>query len=206
MKDEQRSRMRLSPEVRLPQPVSPTIKTQERHPITLAFEPLLRGMCSYPGQLVVDQEMDSPTHYILTVSPNRNDFAIICGKKGRQIRALTFLVAEAGRKFGIRAEVELEENYRGDPRPPITAFSENPNFDENKFLALFGALMELVFPGAVQTDYIRMDDRLKVYITPAKPGDDAIINALADVVYVFGYRQGRKIEVRESAKKLSIEQ
>lgn len=203
MNDSKRN-TRLSPEVSLPQPSLERQQfhdvAKQFHAITKTLEPWVRGMCSRPEQLVIREQIICDGRVLtIFIAPHQADMGIVCGKGGRQINALRFLIQELGKRSGVETDVKLEQRNIGE-REPRKEFVENPNFNEVTFERSFRGLLSSLFGTIPTLTILYRNGKLKVYIRvrDEHPKDIQIVQALADIIYVWGYAHGKKIEIRQS--------
>lgn len=172
------------------------------HPITEAILPLVKGMCLKPDELSHREikSSRSPDRLTLIISPHMADFRILCGKGGRQINALRWIVTRAGRRLKLTVDIRLEESYRGEP---VTGdpFRFNPDFEkDSKFQEVFGNILKIVFDTVPEFNVVTHGDKTKIFmeVDPNVPDDISTVTALADIFYPFGFRHGRRLEIRPS--------
>lgn len=172
------------------------------HPITVAILSLVKGMCLKPDELKHREikPSNSPERMTLIISPHMADFRIVCGKGGRQINALRWIVTRVGRRVGLTVDIRLEESYRGEPETG-DPFKLNPNFEkESDFSNVFGSILALVFDKAPDFTVVTQGDKTKIFmeVDSNNPDDVSTVTALADIFYPFGFRHGRRIDIRPS--------
>jgi len=155
------------------------------------LEPIIRGMCNHPDSLEI-QEDDSDDSTKLTLLPHTADYRIICGKQGRQIKALQFLAKALSDRSGNGKPMtlELRESFVGDMeehRP----FKPNPKFDPEACKALVQTFVNALFGRAVITHASFNRRRATLHVTiENEPDESAAVAAMGDVFYPYGYGQG----------------
>lgn len=204
MKDSLRSRTRLSPEIRLEQPSHEPVEVAIT-PFMKTMLPLLRGICLFPADLKVEEELDGRSITIL-IYPHTADFRLVCGKDGRQIKALKFLAIQANKKSRVydRVDVKLEESYFGEAQR-AKDYSHNPDFDQIGFQRMLDSILDQVFDEVPHYTIVFREGKMKIYVDtrPGSPTDMPTVTALADLVYPYGFRNGQKIEIRPSSNRNS---
>lgn len=158
-----------------------------QHPIANCLKPLIHGMCRHPV------DIEDQTHGF-TIIPHRADFRIVCGKRGRTIKALQAIASAAALRDGLWFDVKLEEG-EGEPEPD-SPFVQNIEFD------VFGAerrIKEIAEMCGLLVDVIttvRVNDRMDVSIRVRTAAQEAILTAINDIFYPWGFRNGMIIKVK----------
>lgn len=168
------------------------MNSQLEHPFTKALSDVIRGMCAYPDQCLIT-ETGALLDIGITISPNMADYRVICGKRGRQINALAFLATEAGRNRAESFKIRLEESFRGRDEA-VRPFQQDPAFDVERAITLLKRLSAFVFIQEPNIVHERQNDKLMVWIDANEA--PAIISALSDVFYPYGFRKGCIIDIR----------
>lgn len=168
------------------------MNSQLEHPFTQALSDVIRGMCAYPDQCVVS-ETGGLLDIVINICPNMADYRVVCGRNGRQIKALAFLAAEASRHRTEQFKVRLEESFRGRDEQRRD-FVQNPAFDETKCLKLLHEILPFVFQTPVAVTHQRQNDKLLIFIDD--PDQPAIVSALSDIFYPYGFRNGCIVDIR----------
>jgi predicted RNA-binding protein YlqC (UPF0109 family) len=166
--------------------------------ITELLIPIIRGMCTHPEALEIT-ESQSGGVFTITLSPHTADYRILCGKGGRQIRALQFLVNSFELRGGRMMHLALRESFNGkleDKRD----FTYNPEFDCRRAVEIVREFCEILFARKVDITFRRKKDTLKITVEtdPARPDEMPTVAALADVFYPYGFRQGCVIKIRSN--------
>lgn len=186
------------------------MKQKLSHPISLAVAPIILGMCHFPEQCEIVEEMDTTeadgSWFLLQVNPSVNDYGIILGKDRRQLLALRYVVDRMGDLRGIDATAELVEGLKGKRNQP-PQFQHNPEFDVEAFLEVLGRLAdEAIGHGQYVARSDRSAaDRLKVYLA-ADSDHVSTIRAIGDLCYPYGFRQGMIIEVKPERRVETVKQ
>jgi len=167
-----------------------------KHPLSKAIAPLILGLCRYPADCRILEAVDG-SDVAITVIPHRADFKIVCGKSGRQIKAIKYLAARAGQLGGYDAQILLEEGLVGSPEP-AREFQQDPQFDVDGLLEQIRRATSLVFDREMPLSFERQCDKIKVYIDadPDDPEEVPSVMALADVFYPAAFKAGMICEIR----------
>ena len=170
------------------------------HLVTRTIIPLVKGMCHRPGELRVRQvnAINPVDGIVILLDPAVCDVGVINGKASRTLNGLRGILTAGFGRYGIKANIRIEETYRGEISP-VPAFKQNPNFERDSgFTTLFAQILNLVFrpvPHIHRTDGLidrRDGSEFTRVIIDAHP---STVNAIADAFYPFGIRQGRKIKI-----------
>lgn len=167
-----------------------------QHPITHIVLPLIEGICKYKEDLQVKERV-ADNDVSIVLFPHMADYPKLCGKEGRQIKALRFLVKHMGKKIGVNAEIDIKESWHGE-REGKSDFEFNPEFDKHEAIKLLDTFRLAIWPDNFGTRDVISNtegDKLHVYLVSISDEDTSLIIALADVFYPYGYRNGRKIVI-----------
>lgn len=169
------------------------------HPLSQAVYQLLKGYCAFRESLVVE-EVITEGRLNITVKPHMADFRLICGKGGRVIKALQFLVQLAGDNKSENYHVELQESYLGKPEEQKNGhFKFDPHFNVDKFKRLLVTWCGLVFERTPGMTVKENGDKLRIYLIPKSNLTIAtsLVRAIDEVFYVHAIGMGRIVEIRK---------
>lgn len=175
------------------------MKVDFQHKITKAIAPIVFGMCAHPNECVISEDPNDGL-LTITVSPHMADYRVICGKAGKTINGLKYIVEKCGQNIGEYATLDLVESFRGD-KEDDRPFVFNPDFDEKLMERNINRLVALAFKEPPITEVMRLDDKLKYFIRVKTNDDVTMLNALDAVIWPYGYNSGQIIEVRNINKK-----
>lgn len=153
------------------------------------METLVRGMVFYPDELQI-----TDTNGVITIIPHTADYRLLCGKGGRQIRALKFLVNRMAALAGIKKDLVLEESFEGHERPK-QPFKRNDKFDIQACVDLVQQFCAALFAVPVPVTHEKTD-RLRVFIDANGKIEIPTVFAMSDAFYTYGYRQGCIVSVK----------
>lgn len=165
--------------------------------ITRVLSTVILGICCKPEDCLIEEAVRIG-ELSIKVTPNVSDYALLCGRKGRTVRAFKHLTDQAGLLEHKLAGFELVALIRGDQeRAP--GFVQNPQYDITDAIAKARSLWELVCPYKAEFYSHLEADKLKVYITPEASsfGTEPLIAGIGDVLYPYGYRKGMLIDVKK---------
>lgn len=74
-------------------------------------------LVDHPKELVLDVNETKHGAVFWTLEVHADDYRTVCGAKGANIKALTFVAEELGLTVGARYRFWLKESVRGDVRP-----------------------------------------------------------------------------------------
>lgn len=155
---------------------------------------LVRSIVRYPSQCDIKHELDGNRLDIFVI-PHRADYKIVNGRQGRVIQALKELVRIAGANQGLTAQIHLEEGRTGD-REPATDFVQDPTFRTEVALNELRKWLNLVFNHTVPFNASRDNDLLTFKVHANGDNDScALVAALSNVFYAYGWRKGCIIKV-----------
>lgn len=178
-----------------------TVKREPlKHPISLALEPIILGLCRYPDDCQINEHGTDGT-LAVTIVPHRADFRIVCGRAGRQIKALKYLAARAGELRGCSVELNLEEGLVGAPEPKRD-FQQDPEFDVPALIQRIQDAAGAVLGRFVAVEHERSCDRIDVYleVSPDEAEDIPTVVALADVFYPACVKDGITCKIKPKKK------
>lgn len=157
---------------------------------------IVQGMCFYPCSCLYRPPDQIVPAHTLVVRPNMADFRLVCGRGGRQIRALQFLGHAAGLK------VHLDESMEG--KPEKREFKADPEFPPDRLLDLLDRFSKLYLE--FQPDWrIVRDGPDRMLACPSEvqlEADRVLIDAFADLLWPWGYRNGCQIDLKSKPVKL----
>lgn len=182
-----------------------------QHPITQVIAQLLYGIVRHPEELIVSEEsFMSPKygpHLGINVLPHMADYAVLCGRGGRQINALKFIVAMMGIRLKVVADIDLKQTFIGQ-QGKTQPFVPSKTFNEVEAFSLIDGLREKLWDNykEMATQVIREPEKIHIVIKPSSSSDIPVIEALADVIYPYGVRCGRKLNIcKEKPKHINSE-
>jgi predicted RNA-binding protein YlqC (UPF0109 family) len=150
---------------------------------------VVTGMCCRPNDLVIREEGAR-----LVIIPHTSDYRVICGKQGRQIRALKLLVDRMAARAKCQYQIELHDGYSG-PHEAIMAFQPNPEFNFAEATLLVSKFLNALFERPIIVKSSIMGHHL-VILVDANNDELPYIYALGDVFYPYGFRQGCLLKVK----------
>lgn len=155
---------------------------------------LVRSIVRYPAYCDVKHELEN-NHLDIFVIPHRADYKIVNGRQGRVIQALKELVRVAGANQGLSSEIHLEEGRTGD-REPAADFVQDPAFRTEVAVFELKKWLNLLFCHTVQFTAHRDNDLLVFHVGVNGDNDSrALVAALSNVFYAYGWRKGCIIKV-----------
>jgi predicted RNA-binding protein YlqC (UPF0109 family) len=163
------------------------------------LSPLIRGMCKSPDELQIS-ELDSDGVTVIVLLPHANDYRILCGKGGRQIRALQFLVNSFELRLGIPMRLELRESSTGARDSESRKFEVNRDFDDRGCMETVRRICDTLFARSCAIHFKRKPAELRIEIItdPKHPEEIPTVAALGDVFYPYGYAQGCIIKIKSN--------
>lgn len=167
------------------------------HPITALVDKLVRGICLYPDQAKVEESFQG-SDLTITLTPSKTDYGALCGRQGRVIKSLNWLVEEAGRFHGIGAGVKLVDSFVGTAER--RAFVPEPNFDNKKLEQFLQDWLRFLVDGRPMV-MVKPSLCLSCTTTVKISGAEGIVvSALDEVFRPYCMRSGRRVrlEVYES--------
>jgi predicted RNA-binding protein YlqC (UPF0109 family) len=174
------------------------VKREFKHPITQLFLPIILDFCKYPEEMRIEESVDRSDrrwdNLTITVFPHTADYALICGKAGRQISAIKFLVKRAGVLQGLVSELNMEESFVGR-RESSGEFHQDPGFDIGRFMRLLGSVCPRVMEHPYEVEHNRNNDKLTVYISTSTE-EAPTIAAINDMLYPWGFRHGMMLNIK----------
>jgi predicted RNA-binding protein YlqC (UPF0109 family) len=163
-----------------------------RHPITEALVTLVKGMCSHPEELDIEEKQTSG-RLIIDFAAHSADAPVLIGRLGRQATALKFLASEMGNRAGMKVDLQIRDNYRG-VREPLRDFTHNPNFKNEDFTAVLNPVLEMALGSVPQMEF-REEAKGTSLILDIPREKSTIAQAIANAFYPFAIRKGRKIRI-----------
>lgn len=174
------------------------VKRELRTPLAQALGPLVLNLCRYPEDCCLVERVDGAV-VDLVITPNRADFRVICGKGGRQIKALKYFAKRMGELSHpfFYGEVHLEEGVTGTPEP-VRPFVQDPEFDVSALLSDIHSAAFQVMGRIVPFTHERHCDKLFVEfaVDPNDPEDVPAVLCLSDLFYPATFRRGMLCEIR----------
>lgn len=172
------------------------MKRETGHPITETIKKLVSGMCHNLEQLEIEDHFEKGK-LTITMMPHPDDYRIICGTKGGRINALKLLVKMAGDVARIKTDIRLISVLKGTASPNNDTFTGQPDFDSDGLDELVHELCDMAgIYGGIE---IEKDDKLHrttIEITSASTEEQLAIHGLRELLYSYGFKNGRKIEVK----------
>lgn len=159
---------------------------------------LLRRMCYYPEDLKVEERREG-TILDLHFTPHSDDRGILIGSNERILNAIRQVALLAGRKFALAVLVNVD----GTPGPSRNhVFERNPGAYENDYVPLVGNWLSMMFNRAIRIDHEWDGEKLVIRARLEKKDNGTEItahtalNALADLVYAIGQREGLIVKLK----------
>ena len=172
------------------------MKRETGHPITETIKKLLRGMCRNLDQLDVCDHFENGK-LTIEITPHADDYRIICGAKGSRINALKLLVKMGGDVARIKTDIRLISNGKGVRSPNNDTFVGQPDFDKDGFDELLHELCDMAgIYGGIELQEDDAASRTSIEITPTTPEEELAVHGLRELLYSYGFKNGRKIEVK----------
>lgn len=166
------------------------------HPITAFVAKIVGDICREPDRLIIEENA-SERGLIIQVTSALNDHCILVGKDGLCFNSLRRFVARAGLTHQIIADMPpLIKDDKGEPNT-FNKFSLDPNFDVMAALALLhkaADLIDLKIDGF--TRQISPEGKLRITIPAHNAEDRCAIKDLNNFFFSWGYKMGRKIDIR----------
>lgn len=159
---------------------------------------LVRRMCYHPDDLKAS-DIREGTALDIHLKPHRNDRGILIGANERILNAIRQVAILGGRKFGVVAYVHLD----GEQGPSFNrVFEHNPAIGEGPFMDVVGRWLAMMFGRAVEVraDWDREKLTLRARLNGGDDGEEitahTALNALADLVYAIGQREGVIVKLK----------
>lgn len=164
-------------------------------PLGAAIRELVSGICHYRSVLKVKETPYASRRITITIEPHMADYRLLCGKNGRQIKALQAIAASASSHADKEYTVSLNESFIGrvDEKQPLKS---RDSFDLEAFKRLLVSFTSICFAKPPGLTFRNGGATLKVYVDAARPEDVSTISALDSICYPYGYRHGKIIEIR----------
>lgn len=166
-----------------------------KHPITKAIAPLILACCAHPEDCRIEEAFHEH-QLLITVTPHVADYPIICGKKGKQINALKFVIKAAGESAGIDAALSLEDGFTGR-KEPARGFNQNPEFDVPWFVGMVEELLSAATGRPIHIEAERHNDVLNLS-ADTDISEASICKAVESVAYTAAFAQGMIISLRSN--------
>lgn len=159
--------------------------------LTAPFKSVIGGICSWPVEFTTN---DADGKFELIVVPNLNDYRILIGTGGRQVKAFKYLFKLAAKHLGIDGDIEFEESFGDDTRNEPKKISK---MDRAALGTLVGDLASLTIGCPVDVTLDSRPEKLEVRIHPHQDITDAlhVCSALNSIFYPYGRAHGEKVDV-----------
>lgn len=162
--------------------------------------PIVHGVCYYPDFLTVREKQTDGTVSIV-YEPHMDDLPVIIGQSGRQVRALRFVAERLAKELGIKARVDVQESYEGNPgvKP-----SDPKPFPLESLLELLEPILVCVYKRMLPYETEFKKDGSLILIVDVPTGEIGFIMALADLFYPLGIRNGLKVKIRVKGYRMKV--
>lgn len=173
-----------------------------KHPITRTLATLIRSICSKPDDLYVS-ERETDTKLFIIFEPAMNDYGVLAGTRGRQIKALKVLAFRMGQQASINVTVALNESLRGQRRLQ-SEVQPNPDFTCD---ALYDAIIPVInaaFGPGVPVETESTEESMVAYVDLPDSETVSLI-AIEDLFFCVGKHNGHKVEVKMMRSMRSLE-
>lgn len=159
--------------------------------LTTPFKSVIKGICSRPVNF---SESESNGKFELTVVPNLNDYRILIGTGGRQVKAFQYLFKLAAKNLGIDGEIEFEESFGDDTREEPKKRSK---LNHATLKTLVGEIASIALGCPVEIKLEPRLEKLEVKIFPEQDINDAlhVCSACNSIFYPYGRAHGEKVDV-----------
>lgn len=172
------------------------MKCETGHPITETIKKLVRGMCHNLEQLEIEDHFESGK-LTITMTPHADDYRIICGTKGGRINALKLLVKMGGDVARIKTDIRLISSGKGERSPNNDVFVGQPDFDKDGLNELVHEICDMAgIYGGIELEEDDSTHRTTIEIASSNPEEDLAVHGLRELLYSYGFKNGRKIEVK----------
>lgn len=167
---------------------------QHQSDIVNALHAVWDGICRH--NFSVTETIEQYTLRIEVVVFN-DDFRILRGRDGRNEHATKRLLDWACRRNQCNGEYKLTNNHRGEIIQ-IHEFRNDPEFKTEKLKSVLWPLCVAVglSTGGIKLDEAGQNGKLNVRIPVKDVRERAIVSDLNDVMYPWGFTQGRKIDIK----------
>lgn len=157
--------------------------------LTSLLKSILAGICYHPSDVVILIANRGPSvSFYVTV--NADDIGIVCGKDGRNIKALQFLFKTIGKRADKDVGVYVEKKGERTGQAPEYRVQESWN-KTYEALEIVGTLLNL---SGVHPSVVKVEDTEEVTTLFAQGHvPDQIVQAIDAVIHGWGKSQGRKI-------------
>ena len=159
---------------------------------------LLRGICWHPESSKGGWTQDGKWVRI-TFEPDPRDFRFCMGDHARCIKGLQHVASSISRQYGnYEAVISLIQNYSGNGEKEEHEFAQDPAFDHSKITDTSAGLLASAFGRPVHLRVNRQNDKLELLTKTDNQREAAILKALGEVLYAYGYRNGIIIKLAEA--------
>lgn len=165
------------------------------HPITAAIRPIIAGSCRDKALLRIE-EVSVDRQLTINVFAALDDYRVLIGRGGRTVCAVQRLLRRAGELSGLGIVQYHVETIQQGEGSGLHGFVFNKDFNEWDFSELFVKLCLVV---GLDSKSVKIksdpDLKLRVYVNVKNAADYDSIVDLNNMIYCYGYTQGRKISV-----------
>jgi len=177
------------------------MKTKETHPIGVALQLLLSGLCAQKRSLRV-AAIQLGNVLAVEIKAHADDLPKLVGKEGKHLAAINLLL----RKMGERAKLKvvpnlLEPPARSTVKPP--GFRENPHWKSDEARQALDATLGQLFRTHPIVEELNME-KVSIFQVVPRGGetmDEELENALAILFDATGKAQGRLIQLTGPERK-----
>jgi predicted RNA-binding protein YlqC (UPF0109 family) len=133
--------------------------------------------------------------FILSVMPHLDDYRILIGTGGRQVKAFKYLFKIAAKNMGIEADIKFEEDFQVEEAPTLPR--KRTGLNRERLGKLVGEIASMTMGCPVDIEQEQKDGKLNVKIFLHHETNDAlhVISACNSIFYPYGKANQETVDV-----------